>query len=283
MRLAGLLLVALLLPGVADAKRKKKNLDQADAGPKIGWVKVGENGGSCYYPPDFGSMATGPKRMAWQETRNEMISQWRGERNDGVAFDDRHIETLETVLLGTPDRVEQVARENVAQCEKAMSGGSVDAWAQWLKAAPGKLTAGDCPTPPMEVTAFDYLNILTDWHVPIAVCKGDKVLVSATEADQFRLSKDGPWINAEGDPNGEVGENLPCTQSACRPGMLIMRFRSSEGMDQIFPVGLSYEFVAPAHGTITIMINDDQLTDNEWRLRRGVGDHTAITIDGTVD
>ena len=279
MRLAGFLLVLLLLPGAADAKRKKKKKKKnQDAGPKIGWVKVGEGGGECYYPPDFSALATGPKRMEWQNTRNAMLGQWRGERGDGVSFDPKAIELVENVLLGIPERIEGIAKDNAEQCEKAFSGGGLDAWAKWVKASPTRLTASDCPSPPMDYTMFDYLSVNNDWHIPVDVCKGDKVRILGSPQDMYRLTEDGPYMNVAGDASVEAS-GLPCTMSECLPGMLIMRFRSREGIDQVLPVGTETEFIAPAHGTITVMINDANLSDNDWRTRRGVRDHASITYE----
>ena len=278
MRVAGLLLILLLLPGVADAgKRKKKKSKDADDGPKVGWVAVGEAGGMCYYPPDFSAMASGPKRMEWQNTRNAMLGQWRGERGDGVSMDPKAIEMVETVLLGTPDRIEGFAKENAAQCEKAFSGGGMAAWKAWVKGAHGMLTEGDCPFRPFDYTLFDYLSVNNDWHIPLDLCKGNKLRITATEQDMFRLEEGGDYINVDGMTADAEMTGLPC--ATCRPGMLLMRFRTPDGMDQVLPVGTETVFIAPAHGTVTVMINDNNLSDNDWRTRRGITDHTAITYE----
>ncbi|MBX2799380.1 MAG: hypothetical protein KTR31_17020 [Myxococcales bacterium] len=272
------ILALLLLPGLAEAgkkNKKKKNKGKQDAGPKIGWVAVGENGGSCYFPPDFAGLATGPKRMEWQNTRNAIMGQWRGEKGDGVAFDDKVIVNMENVLLGEPALIEAVATENAAECEKAMSGGGVDAWEAWLKATPGRLTAGQCPTPPMDFTLYDYLSINHDWQIPVSVCKGDHVNIHASATDYYRLDKDGDYINADGAAEGSVA-GLPCDTEMCRPGMLIMRFRGEGGMSQILPVGLDLNFRVPSHGTIDVMINDASMSDNDWKTVRGIQHHTSI-------
>ncbi len=280
MRLVGILVALLLiLPFGAEAKRrkKKKNKDES-AGPRIGWVAVGEAGGQCYFPPDFDDpdLNKFDRRQKRAEALNEILGQWSGNRNDGVSFDPGMVESVRTVLLGTPERIEGFAQRNAEQCEKAMTGGGVAAWETWAEGARGRLTEGDCPTPPMEYTAFDYLQINNNWQIPISVCKNDRVIIKGTKRDQYRLTKDGPWMNVAG-TDGPT-EGLPCSIEGCKRGMLIMKFRPAEGPEVILPVGEQTEFTAPNHGEITVMVNDDQLSDNEWRMRGRVQDHTSIEI-----
>jgi len=214
--------------------------------------------------------------MAWQETRDALVSQWRGERNDGVDFDDQLVEQVETVLLGQANRIEQVSRDNLAQCETAMKGGGTGPWETWLRALPAQLTVGECRTPPMDYTLYDYLSINHDWQIPVQVCKGDRFTVHGTTGDYYQITRDGPFINVLGDESDTNVSGLPCNIEGCVRGMLIMRFTGESGVQQIIPVGETKEFEAPEHGRVDVMINDDSMSDNLYRVKTGVEDHTGI-------
>jgi hypothetical protein len=278
MRGRTLLVLSLLALAVAasDAAFAGKKKSREQAAPKVGWQPAGAAGGQCWHPPDFSSMPEGTKRMAWQETRDAMLSQWRGERGDGVKFEDKVVENVETTLLAKADRIEQVSKDNLAQCEEFMKGGTVATWQTWAAGLTGSLTAGECPTPPMDYTMYDYLSINHDWHIPVQVCKGDLFTVHGTTADYFQLSKGGPWINVEGDKSDASVAGLPCNIEGCYRGMLIMRFTGESGVQQILPVGETREFLAPEHGRVDVMINDDSMSDNVWKVDRGVEHHTGI-------
>src|SRR5262245_17113906 len=127
----------------AFAGKNKKNAEPA--APVVGWQPAGSAGGQCWHPPDFAKLPEGSKRMAWQETRDAIVSQWRGDRGDGVDFDHDLVEKVETVLLAQANRIEQVSKDNLAQCETAMKGGGTGPWGTWLRALPAQLTAGECP------------------------------------------------------------------------------------------------------------------------------------------
>lgn len=272
------LVAALILPGVALAgkKPKKKKKGKEDAAPPVGWFAEDGWMGECYGPPDFASLASGPRRMAWQETRNALMQQWQGQKGDGVKFDDKVVTNLETALLGKPERIEQVAVENLAHCKAAMAGKGAGEWQRWISALPGKLTEGDCPTAPMDYTLFDYLSIGSDWHIPVHVCKDDHVRIQASSGDMFKLSDDGPWINVEGDASQPASGDLPCTIEGCVRGQLVMRFTAQSGVQTILPVGTTRDFRAPEHGRIDLMINDDSFFDNVWKVERGIEHHTSI-------
>ena len=55
-----------------------------------------------------------------------------------------------------------------------------------------------------------------------------------------------------------------------------MRFTSESGVQQILPVGESREFLVPEHGRVDVMINDDSMSDNLWKVEHGVEHHTGI-------
>jgi len=282
-RLLTVLVALALVVAAAPAEAGKRNNKKPDdAVPQVGWVDYAK--GSCYHPPDFDDMATGPKRMAWMETRNAIMSQWRGERGDGISFDDKVVDQFETVLLGVPDRIEVVAERNLEQCLAAMeAGGNPSNWSKWMTSMQSELTAGECPHPPLDRALQYYLEIRSDWGLPASVCKGDRVLIDATERDQYRIEPDGKWMNVAGDPDGTDVRGYPCARADCLRGQLIMRFRTPTGIDEISPVGLEKTFLAPDHGTITLMINDTELFDNEYRSKGGVVDHTGIMYKPAED
>ena len=56
---------------------------------------------------------------------------------------------------------------------------TADQWQSWLRALPGKLTAGECMLP-LDYTMFDYLEIGTGWQRPLSICQGNKIRISGT-------------------------------------------------------------------------------------------------------
>jgi hypothetical protein len=274
-------LTPLLLAGllqVAPAFAKKPKEPKEPAGPTAaGWYRAPGWTADCYYPDDFASMSEGPRRMAWNLARDAIVGQWRGQRNDGIKFGDQAATDLETVMMAKADRVTVVVQENWEQCKAAMSGGGAAAWEAWVPAIAGRLTEGECPYPPLDYTAFNYLNINSSWQNPLYVCKGDKIIVHATDADYFQLTAGGPWINAGGDPNQKATGDLPCT-TECLRGQLVMKYTSDNHDVLVSGIGLAAEFRAPNHGKIELMINDDSLSDNKYKVENRIEHHTGIEI-----
>lgn len=271
----GLLVPLVLIPGDAFAKRNK---DKGPAGPIVGWHRESGWTADCWYPPDFSVMSEGAKRMSWQETRDAIVGQWRGERNDGVVLNDKHVESLETVILSKADRIETVAKGNLEQCKTAVSGAGNGAWEAWLVTTAGQLTEGECPYAPMDYTLFNYLSVTSEWQVSTPVCRGDKIIVHGTEGDYFQLTAGGPWLNVAGDPSQPAVAGLPCNIEGCLRGQLVMRFTSDSHVTQVIPIGISTEFLVPEHGRIEVMINDDTLDDNKFKIEKGLEHHTGIEI-----
>lgn len=278
MKRATLLALALatIFPA-ADALAKKVK-KPSSAAPVVGWHREEGWAGDCWFPPDFATMPEGSKRMAWQESRDAIVGQWRGERSDGVSLNGQRVEKLETIMLSKPDRIEAVVLENLEQCKTARASGDMSAWEAWLGAISNRLTEGECPFPPLDYTAYNYLNVNTDWQNPLNVCRGDKFTVHGTEVDYYQLSPKGPWINVAGDTSQPAPSGLPCSIEGCYRGQLIMRFTSVTGVSQVVPVGVTLEFLAPEHGKIEIMINDDSFEDNKFKTERGVEHHTGIEV-----
>ncbi len=272
-KLAIFALAALIAAPAAHAGKKNKK----DAGPPPeGWHQKEGWAGSCWYPPNFTDMGSGTKRIAWQDTRNAIMGQWAGDRGDGVSMKDKVITDVETVLLAKPERIEQVSAENLEQCVKHMSKGAGPAWAEWLTAVPGKLTVGECPNAPLDYTLFDYLNIHNEWQIPTYVCKDDFFKIKASPQDFYRIEKDGPWIDANGDPNQPGSGKLPCNIEGCFKGQLIMKFVGESGVTSVHAAGMLFEFRAPEHGKISVMINDDTWEDNVYKVESGLEHHTSI-------
>ncbi len=277
--------VALLLAATAStAWAGKDKKPKGPAGPTApGWYKEAGWTGECWFPPDFSTMAEGPRRVEWNTTRESIMAQWRGERNDGVNFPTQTVTDLETAMLAKPERTTVVAQENWEQCKKAMSGGGTAEWQAWIPAIAARLTEGECPYPPLDYTAFNYLNVNSKWQNKLNVCRGDKIVVHATDADYYQIVANGPWINAAGDTANRASGSLPCTSEGCYPGQLIMQFTSDKHDSQIVPIGLEATWTAPDHGRIEVMINDDDLSDNRFKVEGRLEHHTGIEVKGVED
>jgi hypothetical protein len=213
-----------------------------------------------------------------------MKKQWLGQKDDGVKMDDTVVDNLETTLLGRPTAIEGVAAGNRDQCialRKAAGGGGggVDAWTSYVSGLPAKLTAGECTTPPLTYTVFDYLDIGNGWQRPIGLCKGDVAHIIATAKDKYRISETGPWINVEGDPSQKAAETYPCNIEGCNVGMLVGKFTTDAGVETVFPIGAEHTFKAPENGTLTYSINDTAWYDNRWFKTGAIEDHTGVTVE----
>lgn len=277
-RCVALLALCLVSP-MAHAKKdkKKKKKDEVEA-PLVGWNRSEGWPGDCYYPPQWDQLPATDRKIARSEALDAMLSQWQGGRDDGISFDEELTTDVETVLLGRPEAIEQVAADNLARCQAVMAGGDKGEWEQWLKSLPAKLTEGECRQP-LDYTMFDYLSIGTGWQRPLSICQGETVRISGTVKDRYRVTEDGPWINVEGDPDQPaVGTDLPCNVEGCFVGQLIMKFEADSGWTKVMPVGAELIFTAPEHGTISYRINDDTFFDNTWYKSRGIEDHTAIEV-----
>jgi len=276
----GLFCIALLLTvGVnAEARKKKK---KSDAPPPVGWHIEEGWAHQCYFGPDFVKLPDTDRRMARSSVLDEMMKQWSGQMNDGISLDAAAIEKVETTLLGRPEKVEQVVISNLEKCKTSATSGGIDssAWNSWLRGLSSQLTAGECLTP-FNYTMFDYLDIGTDWQRTMPLCAGDRVRISGSSTDKFRISEGGGWITVEGDTTLSTlgSENHPCNLEGCWAGMLIARFVTESGVETILVVGLQTTFEAPEHGELSYRINDNTFYDNKWYQHGGLVDHTAIEI-----
>ena len=157
------LALAVLLAGCGN---KKPTVDTSI----VGWNRASDSDKwSCWYPSNYEEMGFGDRKLARAKNLDAMISQWNGSRNDGVSFEPRLVEDLETVLLGKPEAIEELSRKNLELCLAASKDGSTISWGQWLTREPARLTEGECPSPPLDYTLYDYLDIGRDWHIPASV------------------------------------------------------------------------------------------------------------------
>jgi len=271
--------VVMLVASVGAPAWAKRKKNKKPVAPPVGWQTEEGWAHHCYYPPDFGAMADGPRRMARSEVLDAMISQWNGDREDGVSFDEEKVMSVETVLLGRPEKIETVSVENLEECKKSATGAGTGAWGSWIKSRPGVLTAGECLTP-FTYTMFDYLEIGDGWQRTLPICGGDEVRISGTVRDKYRLSESSPWINVEGDPNQPTlgSAEHECNLEECFAGMLIMRYVTNSGVTTIYAVGSELIFEAPEDGEISYRINDYTFYDNVYYQKGSLIDHTAIEI-----
>jgi hypothetical protein len=259
----------------------EKNVEPAP--PPVGWHAEEGWTSQCWFPPDFEKLESTEgitaRRMARQETLEQMKLQWLGGRDDGVSFSPGAVDDLETVLLGAPEKTELVARKNLEMCKQVMgAGGDVDTWRGWVRGLSDQLTEGECMLP-FTYTLFDYLDIGAGWHMSVPVCAGDVVVIEGTSGDKYRISEDGAWINADGVPDTMgVGTDLPCDLEACAQGMLIGRFTNDDGVEDIFPIGTGTTYTPTAHGSISVSINDTSYYDNIWFKSGGITDRTGVTF-----
>jgi hypothetical protein len=247
--------------------------------PLVGWHPAAEGATfACYHPVDFAKLDDLGRKTARGQAMDEMMSQWKGKRGDGITFEEGMLDGLETVMLGDMGKVEGVANKNLDWCKKVSTGqAQAGEWESWLRGLPAKLTEGECFTH-FDYTLFDYLEIDTGWQRELPICKGDKVRISGTTKDKFRITDKGAWITVEGDPSAGLSGDLPCNFEGCKRGQLILRFRSDAGVEVILPVGGGISYVAPEHGTLSYRINDDTFYDNTWYQSGGIIDHASVEI-----
>lgn len=256
-----------------------KNTEPAP--PPVGWHAEEGWSAQCYFPPDFESIqsteGTSARRLARQEALESMMSQWKGEREDGVSFPNNYYEDVETTLLGRPDAIEPVSKKNLEFCKDVMAQGAAgDAWQSWLGQLPEQLTAGECLMP-LQDTWFDYLDVGAGWQIGVPVCAGDKVRIEGTLQDKYRISREGDWMTVEG--NGmRPAEDAPCQLESCTGGMLVGRFVSEDGAEEIFAIGSEMTYTPTAHGRISVTINDSTYFDNIYFQSGSITDHTGITV-----
>ncbi|MCB9764706.1 MAG: hypothetical protein H6739_33330 [Alphaproteobacteria bacterium] len=257
--------------------------DTEPAPPPVGWHAEEGWTGSCWFPPNFDDVeaaeGTSGRRIARQESLEAMKTQWQGQRDDGVSFPSDVWDDLDTTLLGSPEDIEVVAQKNLGACKQVMgAGASTDAWADLLRKLPGQLTAGECSRP-LRDTWFDYLDIGNGWQIPVPMCAGDSALITGTTNDKYRLSDDSDWITVAGAPGSQAsGEDFPCTLEGCAVGMLVGRYTTEDGYEEVFPIGAEATYRATAHGTLTVTVNDSTYYDNTWFKSGGIEDHTGITV-----
>ena len=266
-------LAFLMGTGDAEAKKKKKRKKRKGP-PPTGWMVEDEGQPACYHPPQWDSFNEIDRRMKRSEVMDEVLNQWRGQRSDGISFDEGVIDDVETVLLGRPEKIEAFVADNLTQC----LAGNAGAWSQWAKGLKSALTAGEC-NHPLDYTMFDYLDIGTGWQRPLKICKGDRIRISGSVKDSYKLNDGGPWINVEGDPAQTTsGAEWPCNLEGCKAGMLIMKHVGKSGMESVVPVGSSATFTAPEDGEISYRINDTTFYDNTYKQSGSIIDHTSIEV-----
>ena len=72
------MVASLCLAPMAHAKKDKKK--NKNAPPPVGWHAEEGWAGECWFPPNFDEMGPGDRRMAWQETREQIMGQWSGNK-----------------------------------------------------------------------------------------------------------------------------------------------------------------------------------------------------------
>ncbi|MEC7987705.1 MAG: hypothetical protein VX278_21230 [Myxococcota bacterium] len=250
--------------------------------PKIEWVQEDGSSAACYYAPAFETLDSLDRKEAQSKALDAIVSQWKGERNDGVKIKEELIDGVETVLLGDMLKVEVAVKENLSYCKQyASNASSLPQWQSWVSNLPAQLTEGECDHH-FRDTVLDYVEVDTEWMPasPLRICKGDKIRISAAPKDRYRIEEEGPWITVQGDSNIPTAgsESYPCKVEGCFAGMVVLRFKS-EDVEEVVPVGAQATYTAPADGVIFYGINDDTFYNNKWYMSNGLIEHASITVE----
>jgi len=255
----------------------KKTVEEA---PKVGWHQEETWTLACFHPPQYDAMLEMERRDSWQGSMEAMDSQWRGERGDGISVGEDILDQIDYQFSAYPQKVEEVSQQNLEKCRQVATGQlSKDDWQAWIKGLPTQLTAGECRTHFLD-TVMDTLSITTEFENSFPICEGDRIRISGSIQDQYRISDDTEWITIAGNQNSSsLGkENLPCNTEGCFDGMLILQFTDLDNRVTVYPVGGELEFKAPRDGYISYGINDDTYYDNQWYQRGGLIDHASVTV-----
>ncbi len=267
-------MLLLLSITLADAKKPK-------APPPLPVDAWGHEEGmkaDCFYAADFEKLAEGDRKMARQRALEEMKKQWQGLREDDVHMEETVIDDLETTLLGRPELIESVVKANLDQCKAFMKSGDLAVWKGWMNPLAAKLTAGECMSPLID-TMFDYLEISRPFFRSVTVCKGDRVRISATVKDRYRIADKGEWITVEGTAEKATAADMPCNIEGCNVGMLVGKFTGDDGIETTFPIGAEHDFLAPGNGQLSWSVNDTTWYDNKYFKNAAIEDRVAITVE----
>ncbi|MCA9569090.1 MAG: hypothetical protein KC656_14680, partial [Myxococcales bacterium] len=133
---------------------------------------------------------------------------------------------------------------------------------------------------PLDSTMFWYADIGMGWQGNTDICDDNVIRISASSMDYYKVDDDGPWINADGDPDAAVPSDYPCP-SGCKVGQAILRFRNYDGtIDIVEPLGTGKVFRLPDHGTIWVRINDISPANNVWKVEAGLQHHAGVSYMG---
>ena len=243
---------------------------EESAGPTVGWtIEEGWNG-ACFVPPDFTTLTGEVKQKQQRDTVTALASQWVGQRNDGVRFDEEAAQSVAALLQ--PAEIEEVARENLGFCRDFMSGAATTAaWSSWLEQLADDLERQNCPEP-LEDT-YLTLDVGEQWFAVVPLCQGDGFFVKSG-SDLYKTRPDNDFH----DVNGVDGDasSLPCPE--CPVGALIGRIDGDDGSSTVFALGAHYAGTAEVGGTLSIGLNDDDVGDNTYRVQGGVTDSVGIQV-----
>ena len=239
-------------------------------GPTVGWTIKSGWTGACFTAPDFSTLDGEVRGKQERDSLTAMTSQWLGARNDGVRFDEKAARGVGKLLPA--ERIGEIAAQNLAFCAEVMSGeASTAAWSAWLEELYEDLQEEACPDP--LVDTYLTLDVTQQWFAEVPVCAGDHWFLRA-ESDQYRTTKGASThtvMGTEGDASG-----LPCPD--CPRGSLIVRFDGEDGSSTLMIGGTYAEGTAPVSGTLSIGLNDDDFSDNTYRVKGGVQDSVGVQV-----
>ena len=248
----------------------KEGAPEEAHGSTVGWTIERGWTGACFVPPDFSTLEGEVRAKQEQNTMDALVGQWTGERNDGVSFDANAAKGVREMLPA--ERIGDVAAENLAFCRDAMSGeATTTSWGTWLEELHAELKEESCPDP-LEDT-YLTLDVRVQWFAEVPICAGDAWFLKA-ESDEYRVRADGPTHTVAG-TEGDAS-SLPCPD--CPVGALIVRFEGEDGSTAVMLAGTSVQGVAPVAGRLRIGLNDDDFSDNAYRVQGGVKDSVGIQV-----